>query len=368
MNLLSISQKFNTQKKCIKYLETVRWGKKPICPHCGSDNTVKIKTELRHHCNKSGCKRSFSVLVGTIFEESRLPLPKFFVIINLMLNAKNGISASQLARLLDISYKTAWYSTMRIRCAMVETITDLQGIVEADESYLGGKPRKRNNNNTIESSAVLSKLTTEKTEKTKRGRGTKKVPIVGFVERGGRVVVKTINNLTSQSLLTMLKKYVKRDKTKMITDEFRSYNKFDQFIQREVVNHSKKEYVRGNVHTNTIEGFWSIIKNGLRGQYIVLSKKYLPFYLAEFSYKYNRRNNQKLQFESFIKDALSDGKCLLNYKPQKAVKLIAYPRKNKSPKANIKLFQQANRKAELKKADKKKSKEVIIKSKSKIRK
>jgi len=339
--LPKVPHDFQTQEQCIKYLELVRWKGKPVCPYCGSTNTVKLKKENRHHCNRLGCKRTFSVLIGTIFNECRFPLPKFFMLIKSMLDARKGISAAQLSRNLEISYKTAWYGAMRARCAMVETITNLSGTIEADESFIGGKPRKHNKV-PPDNVAYLSNV---QIEKPKRGRGTKKVKVAGFVERDGRVVTKMLEHLTAKNLLAMLHRYVKEDRAKIITDEFPSYKKFDEEVLHLVIKHKEKEYVRGDVHTNTIEGFWSIIKNGLRGQFHVLSKKYLPFYLAEFSYKYNRRNSHKLQFAAFIKDAVSDHKCFNVYKPLVEPKKIAYSRKKKPDKAFLKEFKKANKEA-----------------------
>lgn len=356
MNTFTIARKFAEQKDCIEYLETLRWGKgkQAKCMYCGSTNTVKLKKELRHHCNK--CKRNFSVMVGTIFEDARLPLPKFFMLTALMLDARKGVSSMQLSRNLEISYKSAWYGAMRVRCAMVETITDMEGIVEADEAYVGGKPRKRNRSGDGE--ANLSDINTNP-EKIKRGRGTKKVPVAGFVERDGRVVTKVMERLTSRELFAMLKKYVNEDRTVVVTDEYKGYDKFDEVVQHLVVKHSAKEYVRGEAHTNTIEGFWSIVKNGLRGQYHVLSKKYLPFYLAEFAYKYNRRNAQRIQFEAFMRDAVSEEKSMIYYKPDEEVKDIVYPKKNKPAKAEVDKFQKAN------KAAGRKRRKEIAKKKSK---
>lgn len=361
MSTYSIGIKYPTKKACIDKLEQLRWGNTPVCPYCGSTNTVAIKKELRHHCNNIPCKRSFSVLIGTIFEDTHLPLPKFFVLIALMLDARKGVSAMQLSRNLDIKYQTAWYAAMRVRCAMVETITDLSGMVEADEVYIGGKPRKRNNAATSNSDAIYSQITTNPQEITKRGRGTKKIPVVGFVERDGRVVTKMTEQLRSRDLLAMLKRYVNEDEAVVVTDEYRGYNHFDQDVEHLVVKHSSKEYVRGIAHTNTIEGFWSLIKNGLRGQYHVLSKKYLPFYLAEFAYKYNRRNAQGIQFEAFLKDAMSEGKCLQYYKPVADVKSIVYPRKIKPDKAEVDAFMKANKLAAQKRKEKKKQQQATPK-------
>lgn len=143
MNIIQIINKFSTQEDCIKYLETKRWGDTPICPYCESDNNYKAKDRHRHHCNS--CRKSFSVTIGTIFHDTRLPLQKWFLAIALILNAKKGISSRQLARDLELPVKTAWSLSHRIRKAMKGNQADfLSGIVEMDETYIGGKPRKEN--------------------------------------------------------------------------------------------------------------------------------------------------------------------------------------------------------------------------------
>ncbi len=354
MNVISISDKFHTKEDCLGYMENLRWSGHPVCPYCGSTDNIPVKKEFRHHCNNPECKKTFSVLIGTIFEGARLPLPKFFVLIGLMLNARKGISSMQLRRDVGITVRSSWYAAMRVRCAMVETISDMKGTVEADEMYVGGKPRHRKV--TADNVAWLSRL-----EKPKRGRGAQnKVKVAGMVERDGRVITKVLSNFTAQNLLAMLKRYVNIDKATLMTDEFASYNSFDEYVTRHVIKHKQKEYVRGNVHTNTIEGYWSIVKAGIKGQYRVLSRRYFPFYLAEFAYKYNRRNAQSLQFESFMKDALSDGKCLIYHKPKGDPLKIVYPRKNKPAKANTRKFNKAN-----KDAGKTKAKKKIAKAKKK---
>ena len=339
MNLITLQKKFNTHIKCIEHLELVRWEGTPVCPHCESTSITPRalkkksnrgrkrkypeqprKTPL-YHCNK--CNKDFTVLMGTIFEGSKMPLQKWFMLIALMLNARKGISSMQVSRDLGITYKSAWYSAMRIRCAMLDQAKMLEGIVEMDEVYIGGKPRYRYKQG--ENVANLSTVSTE-LKKSKRGRGTDKIPVVGIVERGGkkRVVTQIKDSLTSKELLAMLRKYVKTSNAVVVTDEFKSYKVFEKEIQHLVVNHSKKQYVDGEIHTNTIEGFWALIKNGIRGQYHVLSKKYLPFYLAEFSYKYNRRLHKETNFDETIKNAVTDEKCAVNYKPKKYPKFLAY--------------------------------------------
>ncbi len=313
MNLTEIHKKYGTQDKCLSYLEKLRWGKTVTCTKCGSDNTVRIKTQSgRHHCNN--CKTTFSVLSDTVFENTRLPLPKWFLIIGLMLNAKKGIAAAQLMRDAGVTYKTAWYTAMRVRCGMINNCVSLQNIVEMDESYVGGKPRKKK---PADNDANLFTVTN------KRGRGTRKTPVVGIVERNGDVVLKVIEKLTSRNLVSMLKENVKTDNAILITDEFRSYRKMDDLIEHLVIDH-KKAYSKGIVHTNTIEGFWSIVKNSIRGQYIALSKKYLPFYLVQAQYIYNLRNDEGNLFEQYLLNAVNHDQQMEYYKPIKDVKDIVY--------------------------------------------
>jgi len=278
------------------------------------------------HCND--CNKDSSVLYGTIFEESRLPLPKWFQLIFIMLNARKGISAMQIHRDIGVTYKTAWYSAMRVRCAMLDWGEKLEGIVEMDEAYIGGKPRKRNNGKSGDNTADLSNVFTKDDKRIKRGRGTKKVPIVGIVERKGSVIAKVMGRLTSKELLDMLKKTVRIEDSSLMTDDYPAYKKMDEIIERFVINHSAKEYARGAVHTNTIEGFWSIIKNGIKGQYHVISKKYLPFYLAEYCYRYNRRQlDTEDAFDETIENTVVSEPEFSDYKPTGDVKNIVYGEK-----------------------------------------
>lgn len=174
MNIIQIFKKFPTQKSCIKYLEKARWGDKPICVYCASINTNPIIKELRHHCN--GCRKSFSVTVGTIFHRTHVPLQKWFLLIVLMQNAKKGLSACQAARDIEMNRPTVWSMMHRIRKSMKDNGTLLTGIIEMDETYLGGKPRKENNEK--------DKDEDEDNKGNPRERGTKKTPVVGCCAPG----------------------------------------------------------------------------------------------------------------------------------------------------------------------------------------
>ena len=320
MNLSQLSRKFDTQDKCIAHLEKVRWLDVPKCPYCFNVTHIsKRKNENRYLCHN--CNKSFSVLVDTIFEDTNLPLPIWFELIALMLNSKMGISSMELARDLGIMQKTAWFNAMKVRCAMLDESDMLEGIIEMDEAYFGGKPRKKNEREPADNQPTISRVAN------KRGRGTTKTAAAGIVSRGadGKVANKVLDRLTTRNLLALFKKHVNVNDALLITDEFRSYAKFDEVVKHLTINH-QKEFSKGIIHTNTIEGFWSILKNGIPGNFRSISKKYLPFYLAEYCYKYNRRNAGD-SFKETIINAVEDETCFVNLKPKGKVKKIVYDRK-----------------------------------------
>jgi transposase-like protein len=193
MNIIQVYEQFPTDSDCIAHLESVRWPGGPRCPYCGSDKSSALPKEHRYHCYN--CKTSYSVTVNTIFHDTKLDLQKWFLAISLILNAKKGISSRQLCRDLAVNKNTAWYMAMRIRKAMVEHGELLKGIVEVDETYVGGKPRKGN---------------APKGGTHKRGRGTDKIPVVGAVERGGSVTAKVAKNLKAKTLSSFIKDHDRR--------------------------------------------------------------------------------------------------------------------------------------------------------------
>ena len=316
MNLIEVNKNYNTQAKCLVLLEKLRWGKNVKCTFCSSNKVSMIKSEQGRYSCKN-CKKSFSVIVGTIFEETRLPLPIWFQSIALMLNAKSSMSAKEIQRNLGITYKTAYYMCMRIRIGMLMPETKLNGIIEMDESYFGGNARSKHKIPDNDVSLATATL--------KRGRGTNKVSVVGMVQRKGNVKTKLIDKLTKRNLLFMLKSNAKSDNSILMTDGFKSYNELETYIDRLVINHSK-EYSKGIVHINTIEGFWSYVKNGIKGSFKSVSKKYLPLYLVEFEWKFNHRYFKGNEFEKFLKNALFQEKELEHWKAQSSqqIKKIAY--------------------------------------------
>lgn len=290
MNIGKILERFPTQADCIAHLEQARWGGDPTCPYCGSTNTAR--TPYRHHCYD--CQTSFSVTVGTIFHRTHLPLQKWFLAITLMLNAKKGLSALQLSRDLDVNKNTAWRIAMQIRKAMTQAKQRslLTGIVEMDEAYIGGKPRKSNRQHDDRPS--------------KRGRGTDKAPVIGAVERGGKVTAKATakEKMKSRHMRSFVRGRVDASKTGLITDEYKGYLGMSKVLPHAVIKH-RDWYVNGNIHTNTIEGFWALLKRGMFGQFHSVSRRHLQRYVDEFCYRYNLRNTDPLAaFDFTIKRGL----------------------------------------------------------------
>lgn len=276
MNIIKVYKQFPTQDDCKRHLEHVRWGDTPICPYCESNRSSKMKN-FRYKCNN--CNTSYSVTVNTIFHKTKMDFQKWFVAISLVLNAKKGISARQLARDIDVTKDTAWYLLMRLRKAMTEYGDLLQGIVEVDETYVGGKNKNRHAD-----------------KKTKGGQGrntTDKIAVAGILQRNGRVIAKKVKDVTGRTLKSMIYENVKKG-SKVMTDEWMSYNGLHKHYEHGRVNHGSGNYVNGEVHTNSIEGFWSLLKRGVIGQFHHVSSKYINRYIDEFCFRYNHRQNDEI--------------------------------------------------------------------------
>ncbi len=290
MNLIKIFIKYPDHEACIEHIENVRWGDNPQCPHCKSVKVGrKEDTDRIGRWNCHGCNSSFNVLSGTIFSNSRIELQKWFLAIGLIVNAKKSLSSCQLARDLDLNQKTAWFMQQRIRAEMAtkQSTVFLQGVIEADETYIGGKPRKFN----------------DKHGQNPRGRSTHKTPVIGAVERKGKVVARIANDLSGKGILKFLKDKVDTKGSLLITDEFKGYNSVKTKIPHAVINHSKS-YVDGETHTNTIEGFWALLKRAWYGSHHHYKKHYTSLYVAEACWKYNDRANNNA-FGTFLKECMS---------------------------------------------------------------
>lgn len=277
MDIIKVFETFPTKESCIKHLESVRWNNEPQCPYCDSKNQTPLKRSFRYHCNN--CNTSFSVTVGTIFHDTKLPLQKWFLAITLAINAKKGIASRQLARDIHVTKDTAWRILMQIRKAMYEYGDLLQGIIEADETYIGGKNKNRH-----------------KDKKTTGGQGrggNDKQAVFGMLERNGKIRAGVVKDVKKRTLQSIIMENVKKGST-IMTDEWVSYQGLNKKYAHKVINHGIAQYVDGDVYTNTIENFWSLFKRGFIGQYHQLSKRYLNRYLDEFCYRHNNRNNKNI--------------------------------------------------------------------------
>ena len=282
MNLLTIFQRYPDQEACLAHLEKVRWGDQPFCPHCGSLKVArKADGQRKGRWNCHDCHASFNVLSKTVMQKTRVPLQKWFLAIGLMVNAKKSLSSHQLARDLDLNQKTALYMQERIRASMAAEQTELlHGIVEADETYIGGKIRKPNK-------------AEDRKPSNKRGRGTDKMAVIGAVERGGNVVARAATApgaLTGRGILTFLQEHIDPAGSLLITDEYRAYNAANPIMRRAVIKHAER-YADGETHTNTIEGFWSLVKRAWFGSHHKYSEGRLPLFIAESCWKYNHRKD-----------------------------------------------------------------------------
>jgi len=296
MNIIQVYNQFPTQDSCLEYLEKVRWNGKAVCPYCKSPRSTPLPNEKRHHCNN--CNTSFSVTVGTIFHKTHLDIQKWFLAVSLILNAKKGLSARQLSRDLEVNKNTAWFMGMRIRRAMSEKGQRelLEGIVEMDETYVGGKPRKGNGGSS--GSGVGNK----------RGRGTKKTPVVGMIERGGDVQaeVRLDRILNNKKMMALAKSHIDPEFSTVITDQFGGYYHLNRKFDHKIIDH-RFRYADGPIHTNNIESFWALLKRGIYGQYHAVSKKHLNQYIDEFCYRHNNRHNDEV-FSQTIERAMGVSK------------------------------------------------------------
>lgn len=264
---------FDNEQKCIDYLALLRWNGKPECPYCAHDVVYELKGKFpRYKCAK--CRKQFSVRIGTIFEDSKISLRKWFFAVYLFSAHKKGVSSHQLGRDLKITQKTAWFMLHRIRESFVDEFDKFSTESEIDESYFGGKESNKHKN--------------KKTEGT-QGRSNKtKVPVLGIAQRNGKVYATPVKDTTFETIYPIIENQIEKG-SKVYTDEWRSYVPLKKEFEHFIVNHSANEYVSGDVHTNNLECFWSHVKRGITGIYHHTSNKHLHRYIDEFVFRFNNR-------------------------------------------------------------------------------
>lgn len=280
MSILSAPY-FHDEAAAIQHLESILWPEGPVCPHCSSDKKIYALTgkTTRPGLRKCGqCRKQFTVKVGTVFESSHIPLYKWLQATYLMASSKKGISSHQLHRTLEVTYKTAWFMSHRIREAMrvlkMEPMGGEGKIVEADETYVGGLEKNKH-----------------KSKRRNAGRGAVgKEAVFSLVERGGKVRSQHVKHVTAETLRPIMLEQLHAE-TRLMTDEARQYGPLGKaFAEHGAVNHGIGEYVRGDIHTNTVEGYFSIFKRGMKGIYQHCGEQHLKRYLCEFDFRYNERN------------------------------------------------------------------------------
>jgi transposase-like protein len=276
MTRTDLTHMFTTDEQCRALLKKLRWPLGVECVRCKSKRVFEVETQKKFECVE--CGYQFSVITQTIFHDTHLPLETWFMAVLLLCEARKGMSANQVKRILGVSYKTAWYLCHRIRAAMKEAERPmLDGTVEMDETFIGGKRHGLG----------------------KRGAMENKEIVVGIRQRGGDLRLFHAKDVTSGELAKYIKENVSADVDVIVTDEFPGYPKamIESGIhgsKHETIKHKDRVYVRGDVHTNTVENAFSLLKRGIVGTWHKISAKHLPAYLAEMEFRFNRRKNPDL--------------------------------------------------------------------------
>jgi transposase-like protein len=285
MDIGKLIEEYGTEDKCIEALAELRWPNGVECPKCESKKIGTIETRKLFQCND--CDYQFSVRVGTVLQDSKLPLWKWFLATFLIIQSKKGISAAQLGRMVGVTAKTSWYLNHRIRAAMTDDGSLLSDTVEMDETWVGGKVKGRGRHYTGNKALVMA-----------------------AVERGGQVRIKVVRSRDGVAIQKFLAANVDDTVKFVYTDEHAAYKTVaelkDEDTSHDTVTHSKDEWVRGEVHTNTVESVWSLLKRSIIGSYHHVSMKHLPAYLDELEWRYNNRKNPYLFRDTLLKLCDSD--------------------------------------------------------------
>lgn len=303
-NLSALGKHFSNEDEARALLESLRWPNGAVCPRCGGDNPYRLtpKATSKSPCRKGvwkcrACRKQFTVTVGTIFEHSHIPISKWLLAIHLLSASKKSMSAHQLHRLLGVTYRAAWFIGHRLRHAMAQGPMQLEGIVEVDETFIGG-PRKF-----------------------KPGKREKpKIPVMALVERGGRVRALPIARVDGATLHKEIWSTVKRG-ARIMTDEWKAYGGLEKGYTHDTIKHAEQKYAVGDISTNTVEGFFGLLKRGIVGSFHHVSKGHLHRYCDEFAFRYNTRT--KLGFNDGQRAAMlvaaTEGKRLTYAAPKSAL-------------------------------------------------
>lgn len=278
--LTGITRFFDDPQLCIDFVATLRWGNgEPVCQHCGEVGAYFLASRKIYKCKK--CRKQFSVKMGTIFEESAVSLDKWLIAIWHIANCKNGISSYELGKNIGVTQRTAWFMNHRIRTAMsVGSIEKLSGTVECDETWIGGDGKNMHHKEKVRRGV-------------KKGTPKHKIPVLGMLERKGKVKAQIIEKIRISHLGPIIDANVERG-TNLMTDQATPYELLSNLYIHEAINHSV-EYVRGNIHTNGIENFWSLLKRTIKGTYVSVSPEHLQKYIEEQVFRYNERKGTDQQ-------------------------------------------------------------------------
>lgn len=278
INLVELIDRFHSEDSCRARLEELRWPEGVECPRCDSKSVNQLEDRYQYQCRS--CRYQFSVTAGTIFHDTHLPLWKWFLAVYLIVESKKGISANQLKRMIGVTYKTAWYLSHRIRDALNEVDAQLlRGIVEVDETFVGGEVEGK-------------------------GRGYKgnKTVVVGAMQRNGNICLQVVRGTDRETLHGFIRENTAGDTEAIYTDEWPAYKGIaDKDTKHEAVKHRDKEWARGEVHTNSIENVWSLLKRSIVGSYHQVSAKHLDAYLDELEFRFNNRENPYMFRDAMLK-------------------------------------------------------------------
>jgi transposase-like protein len=283
INLVELIDRFHSEDSCRTRLEELRWPEGVECPRCDSKSIARMEDRHQYQCRS--CRYQFSVTAGTIFHDTHLPLWKWFLAVYLIVESKKGISANQLKRMIGVTYKTAWHLAHRIRDALNEVDAQLlRGIVEVDETFAGGE---------VEGKGRVYK-------------GNKTV-VVGAMQRNGNICLQVVRGTDRETLHGFIRENTAGDREAIYTDEWSTYKGIaDKDTKHEAVKHRDKEWARGEVHTNSIDNVWSLLKRSIVGSYHQVSAKHLDAYLDELEFRFNNWENPYMFRDAMLKLVVAD--------------------------------------------------------------